>query len=313
MDLTEGAETAVHQCMDVQDDEEVLIVADDAKMRIARALQEVGREAAAETMLMNTEPTDTSGSEPPAAVAAAMKEADVIFAPTTHSLSHTRARIAACEAGARAATMPGVTEEIFTTSMLADYEAIKRRSRRLYERVEETDEIHVTSPGGTDLRLDVNMKVWEQDTGIVHKPGGFTNLPAGEVFGVPLAAEGQIVFDSFVLGGEEKAPEGTAVEVTNSVATGISEECELSRAFKEVENATNLAELGIGTNAEAEVIGNALQDEKAMGTCHFAFGDNTAFGGHTGSEIHWDGIVKDPTIRFDEEVIMEKGEFTIDL
>jgi leucyl aminopeptidase (aminopeptidase T) len=313
MDLTEGARTAVTQCLAVQEGEEVLIVTDDERARMADALRTASKEAGAETMLLTFDGTGESGTEPPAVVKEALKASDAFVIPTTHSLSHTDARVEACEAGARGATMPGITEEVFTGAMVADYQDIRRRTEALYERVQGVDEVHVTSPSGTDIRMKVDTRYWETDTGLVHDPGDFSNLPAGEIYGIPIQAEGQIVFDSFNLSGEEKAPPGTVVEIENSIGTSVSEACRLQEAFRNVENATNLAELGIGTNPAAEVIGNMLQDEKALGTCHFAFGDNTAFGGETGSSIHWDGIVQDPTIRFDDTVIMEDGEFRVDV
>jgi leucyl aminopeptidase (aminopeptidase T) len=313
MDLTEGARTAVTQCLAVQEGEEVLIVTDDERARIADALRQASQEAGGETMLLTFDGTGQHGTEPPETISAAMKTADAVLAPTTHSLSHTKARVEACEAGARVATLPGITEEIFTTSMLADYDDIRERSERLYELLEDADEIHVTSPSGTDMRMKARMEHWHTDTGKIDEPGAFGNLPAGELDGAPVQAEGQIVFDSFVLGGEEKAPQGTVVEIENGVATATSEECPLQQAFREIDNARNLAELGIGTNPAATIIGNLLQDEKVMGTCHFAFGDNTSYDGGTSCDIHWDGIVQDPTIRFDDTVIMEDGEFRVDV
>ena len=53
----------------------------------------------------------TDGTEPPRAVAAALAACDVFIAPTIRSLSHTSARKRASDAGARGATMPGVTED----------------------------------------------------------------------------------------------------------------------------------------------------------------------------------------------------------
>jgi leucyl aminopeptidase (aminopeptidase T) len=313
MELRRGAETAVKQCLDVGGDDDVLIVTDDERHDIASAIREVSLEEAAQTMFMNIEPTGQHGREPPEAVASAMKAADVVLAPTTNSLSHTQARVEACEAGARIATLPGITKEIFTTSMLADYEDIRRRSEALYDMLSEADEVHVTSPLGTDIRLNVRMKYWHTDTGVLHEPGDFGNLPAGELDGAPVQAEGTIVLDSLTIDGEDLAPPGTEIEITNTKATGISEDCRLAEAFRNTRNASNLAELGIGTNPEATIIGRLLQDEKVMGTCHFAFGDNTSYGGSSESEIHWDGIVRDPTIRFDDRVIMEDGEFMVDV
>ncbi|MDY6789229.1 MAG: aminopeptidase [Candidatus Nanohaloarchaea archaeon] len=310
-DLKEGAETAVKQCLNVQSDEEVLIVADDERMEIAQSIREVSLEEAGETMLLNIEKTDQHGAEPPRPVTSAMKDSDVVIAPTTYSLSHTQARIAACNNGVRMATLPGITKEIFTTSMLADYEDIKKRSEKIYKLLSGVDEVHVKSPSGTDISLEIDMDRWDTDTGILHNPGDFGNLPAGETDGSPLNAEGKIVIDSLELHGKEIAPPGTEVKIRDTKAVDISEECRLKKVFERVENARTLAELGIGTNPKATIIGNILQDEKVMGTCHFAFGDNTSYGGASKSEIHWDSVIKSPTIKFDDRKIMERGDFLV--
>lgn len=309
--LREGAETAVVQCMDVSEDDEVLIVTDEKRKDIAEAIREVSLEESDETVFMDIEETDQHGAEPPRSVASAMKDADVVLAPTTYSLSHTKARIAACENGARVATLPGITKEIFTTSMLADYEDIRERSEKLYRLLSEADEVHVKSPSGTDIEMKVDMDRWHTDTGILHEPGDFGNLPAGETDGSPLEAEGKIVIDWLKMEGEEIAPPGTEVKIRDNRAVDISEDCRLKEAFEEVENARTLAELGIGTNPQATLIGNILQDEKVMGTCHFAFGDNTSYGGDSSSEIHWDSIIKEPTIDFGDKRIMESGKLKV--
>ncbi|MDI6655371.1 MAG: aminopeptidase, partial [Candidatus Hydrothermarchaeota archaeon] len=56
----------------------------------------------------------------------------VVIAPTTMSLTHTDARKKACEAGARAATMPGITMEMLREgAFLADYSVVKKRTDKI--------------------------------------------------------------------------------------------------------------------------------------------------------------------------------------
>lgn len=65
------------------------------------------------------------------------------------------------------------------------------------------------------------------------------------------------------------------------------------------EKARNIAELGIGINPEAKLIGNVLEDEKVGGTVHIALGDNSSFGGDVIAGIHLDGIIKKPVLFLD--------------
>ncbi|MEM4409645.1 MAG: hypothetical protein QXI19_12975, partial [Candidatus Caldarchaeum sp.] len=76
--------------------------------------------------------------------------------------------------------------------------------------------------------------------------------------------------------------------------------------------AFNIAELGIGTNDVARVRGNLLEDEKALGTAHIAFGDNKSMGGTVRVASHLDGVILKPTITIDGRKIMDGGTLLID-
>jgi hypothetical protein len=54
-----------------------------------------------------------------------------------------------------------------------------------------------------------------------------------------------------------------------------------------------LGELGIDTNPGATITELILEDEKAEGTIHLAFGTNTGFGGDNQASVHIDGLVRD--------------------
>ncbi len=104
MDMSElraGAETAVRQCLELGADESCVIVTDDKREPIGNALYEVASEISDDVALLRYPPGDQHGAEPPAPVAAALQGADTFLAPTTKSLSHTRARSEATDAGAR--------------------------------------------------------------------------------------------------------------------------------------------------------------------------------------------------------------------
>jgi leucyl aminopeptidase (aminopeptidase T) len=73
----------------------------------------------------------------------------------------------------------------------------------------------------------------------------------------------------------------------------------------------NLAEFGVGTNDRAILTGIILEDEKVMGTIHIAFGDNKSMGGSVRVASHLDGLVKRPTVWFDDRKIMENGDLLV--
>lgn len=312
MDLSPGAETVVDQCLAIDQNETVVIVNDSNDEALIEALQSVlDDRSIAHDYLTYPEP-ETSGTEPPEDVADAMKEADVFIAPTQKSLSHTRARRDACESGARGATMPGITQEIWTTSLLADYSRVRDLSERVHEAVVGAERACITTPTGTNLRFDIDPSYWEVDTGIIHEPGAFSNLPAGEAFGAPVNTSGTLVIDHFPY-----APSGTQVEIEENQAVAVkhpgSDTSKLSEAFDTVDDARNVAEVGIGTNPKATLIGSILQDEKVLGTVHVAFGDNSSMvpgddPRAVDADLHWDAVCEDPTLTVDGTVLIDDGE-----
>lgn len=306
-ELAIPAETAIDQCMELESGESCVVVTDAEREPIGEALYRAAREITENATILRYPPGDQHGEEPPAPVAAAMCEGDVVLAPTTKSLSHTRARSDANDAGARVATLPGITEEVFTTGLDADYEAIERHSRTVFEQVNDASEIRVSAPAGTDITFEVAGREWRQDTGIVHEPGEMSNLPAGETFISPESASGTYVVDGTMRPYGRLDPEQTLTfEVEDGYVTSISDDQireQVETAAEEVgQDAYNLAELGIGTNvAVTELIGSVLLDEKAAGTVHIAIGDDAGIGGDTDAPLHLDGIIQEPTVHADGE------------
>jgi leucyl aminopeptidase (aminopeptidase T) len=50
-----------------------------------------------------------------------------------------------------------------------------------------------------------------------------------------------------------------------------------------------------------------------MGTIHIAFGDNKSMGGTVRVASHLDGLVKEPTVWFDNTMIMKDGKFVVEI
>src|SRR4051794_39853885 len=149
--MREAAEAVVGDSLGVQAGERVLVIADTGTQAIGDALRDAAARAGAEAVLALMDPRERHAQEPPDAIAAALLACDVFIAPTTASLSHTKARKAATEAGARGATLPGVTEEMLARVMTADLREVKRRSDAVAQLLTDHDEAHVTCPRGTDF------------------------------------------------------------------------------------------------------------------------------------------------------------------
>lgn len=314
--LLAAARIAVKDCMEVRPGETVTIITDENKRNIGMALCQAAKELGAEAMLAEITPRSRNGEEPPAPIAALMAASSVVLCPTTKSVTHTEARRQACARGARIATLPGITEDMMIRCLSADYQAIAARSRKLSDELQRGDLVRVTSPAGTDITLRRGDRYPKPDTGLYHETGSSGNLPAGETFFAPLegSAQGYIVFEAAVAGiGKLQQPihivvrDGMAVEIT-----GGSEAQKLNELVDSVgPDGRNLAELGIGTNDQAQITGAILEDEKVMGTVHFALGDNKSMGGTVAVSSHLDGLILQPTVYVDGRMIMEAGRLLV--
>ncbi len=277
MGLRKGAETIVNECLDISGGESVVVLNDGNDQDLIDSLLEVLEKQSISHELLEYKEPENHGEEPPGRIAEAMKDADVFIAPTKKSLSHTEARLKACETGSRGATLPGIDREVWNASLQADYHEVKRISEKVYSMLEDTDRIRIETPSGTELEIGVNIDYFHTDTGLIHEPGEFGNLPAGETDGGVLNVNGTLVIDRLVF---DRSVEGARVEIENSEVKAVRdapEDSELLGIFDTVKGARNIAEFGFGTNPEAILIGNLLQDEKVLGTVHVAFGTGTTY------------------------------------
>jgi leucyl aminopeptidase (aminopeptidase T) len=311
-DLGPAVETVVRRCLRVEAGEEVVVVVDPATRMIGEALRTEAGAVGADAVLVVMDERATDGTEPPASVAAALAACDVFIAPTTRSLSHTSARKRATDAGARGATMPGVTEDMLARVMAVDFDAMTARSRAVAEVLSTGTRAHVTCPRGTDLKLAIDGRAGVSDDGELSERGAFGNLPCGEGFVSPVYGEGTVVAVSL-------APLGLSVEPAwLTVAEGrlVAADGGLAPQFIELllshgTLGTNLAELGVGTNDRARLTGNVLEDEKILGTVHVAFGASAGIGGTVSVPIHLDVVVADASLDVDGRQVLDAGRYVL--
>lgn len=317
--LAEAALIAIRDCLKVREGETLLVVTDTELKVIGEALVEAGRSIGAIAAILEMMPLSRNGEEPPEMVSKAMMYADAVVAPASKSLTHTAARRNACENGARVATMPGISIDTMVRCLNADYYAIAERTERVTELLTAAKVAKITTEAGTDMTIPISGIKAIASTGLIHDSGSFGNLPSGEAYMMPAEGEssGVFVVDGSMAGiGDLKGKTPITIKVEDGYATEITggPEADLLRSKLEPlgRPAFNTAELGVGTNDAARIIGNILEDEKVMGTIHIALGNNMSMGGTIDVPIHLDGIMKDPTLILDGDVIMEKGRLLVD-
>ena len=312
-DLDRAVRAVVRDCLGVKQGEEVLVIANPATQHLGERMREEAADAGGDAVLALISERVSHAAEPPRSVADAMAAADVILAPTLQSLSHTAARKRASEAGARCATLPGVTEEMLARVMSADMGGLRRKGHAIAAALDRASEAHVTSANGTDLRLDLSGRKAIPDAGELTETGAFGNLPCGEGYIAPVGGHGTLVIDGSMAGvGLVDEPVELAIEGGHLTSARGGQ----GMAFMELlaehgEDGTNVAELGIGTNERAKLTGEILEDEKILGTCHVAFGASAAIGGTVQVPVHLDCVVMKPTVELDGEPIVREGELLI--
>ncbi|HPQ02700.1 MAG TPA: aminopeptidase, partial [Bacillota bacterium] len=295
--------------------EDVLVIMDKGTRTVGMALFEAAVSLGCEAMVVEIIPRKMNGEEPPEPVGEMMKHVDIVLAPTSKSITHTVARGNACKAGARVATLPGITEDCMTRALVADYDEVAKRAEKYARILTDGKIVRITNADGTDISMSLEGRVGMADTGIYRDPGQSGNLPAGEAFIAPVEGTANGVF---VADGAMAGPEFAGTKIRITVANGYATSIEGGEAARTIEKmisplgmpARNIAELGIGVNDRAKITGQVLEDEKVMGTIHIALGDNSNFGGNVRVASHLDGIVVAPTVEVDGVVIMDSGKFT---
>lgn len=292
--------------------EKLAVLFDGPTREIAEAFLCAGRKLTGPVEALEVDSPKFNGEEPLPVVGERMAGVEVAVLALARSLSWTRARMTATERGARVASMPGITRDILLRTMTADYTVIRDRVNRLCDRLDAARQVRVVTTLGTDLTFSVEgRQAHGRKGGIYTTPGAWGNLPCGEAFLAPVegTAQGQYVVDASHAGvgrltepilimveqGRARHFEGgTQAAVLQKILDGIGD----PKAF-------TMAEFGIGCNDRAQVIGTILEDEKSLGTCHFALGRNSQFGGLTDVGIHLDGVLRSPTIFLDGELLLD--------
>jgi leucyl aminopeptidase (aminopeptidase T) len=259
----------------------------------------------------------TSGAEPPPPVRAAMEAADVCLCITERSLFHSDATGAAMAAGTRGVfNSPASRDAWENGAMQADFFEIRERGKRVAQRLRGAREVHVTSPAGTDVVVGIHGREprgWL--TGICHEPGQVSAYPGGEVSFPPMegTSHGVVVLEHVMTDlGRLSGPiavtieEGEATEIT-----GGSDADRLREYIRDVPNARNFAELGIGLNPAARLNDDITESKKRLGTAHVALGDSASgYGGTVQCDVHLDAMILDVTIEVDGARVVDDGHLS---
>ena len=310
--------TIVETCLALKQYESFLVIYDENKKDIAELILEASKKISHSSDSFQIPVGKINGEEPSEEASKKMLEYDVIVFATTKSLSWTQARMDATEKGARIGSMPGITQDIIERAIDVDYEDMKAMTNKIADVLDKGKQVRVTTQLGTDITFDIfGRDAHGRKAGFFTEKGDWGNLPEAEAFISPVEGKtnGVYIVDASQAG-VGKIVEPIKITVKDGFAVSV-EGGKKASEFKQMlddvndKNAFNIAELGIGTNKKAKVIGVVLEDEKVYGTAHIALGKNKGFGGMVDVPIHVDGVFNKPTIYVDEKMIMKDGELMI--
>lgn len=317
VEMLHGALNLVNINAGLKSDERALIVCDTENIDIAKALAYAVKSVGAEYSICIMEPRSTHGEDPTEAVSKAMLGADVIFAPTKFSLSHSNARIAANENGARFISMPDYTKDMMKGGALdADFLGIYEKVKKIKDILTEAKEIHITTKAGTDISIKCEGRVGNEVSGVCRTSGTWGSPPNIEVNVSPVEnlTQGKVVVDGSIPMpeiGVVSEPVVLTIKDGRIVHFEGGKEAEIfKKLLKTEENPNNdvLAEFGIGMNDKSILKGSMLEDEGAYGTCHFGFGHNADQGGTNEASVHIDCVYKNATVEIDGKMLIKDGE-----
>lgn len=313
-----GARKLLSVCARSQSNESVVIVTDRETSALAQPLADAATEIGAEPTICLMPTRAAHGEEPPAPVAAALAAADVFFTPVRISITHTRAIKEATLAGARGLVMTDFTPEMLTGGGIeADFEAQAPICRRLASVFEAGQQVHLTTPAGTDLHLDGTGRRGNALTGIV-EAGQFSTIPTIEANFSPVegSAEGIIVADASIpYLGIGLLEESIRMTVAGGFIVDIEGGAQAQILIQDLArrgdpNVYNIAELGVGLNPQARLCGRMLEDEGVLGLVHIGIGSNLTLGGHLKAALHYDLLMHGATLEIDGTPVLQEARLT---
>jgi leucyl aminopeptidase (aminopeptidase T) len=316
LELLKSARSLVEIYAKVKAGERVLVLTDDGPcpMEMGRVVMEVASSMGAEAILLTMKSKEMPGYEPPHAVAVAMKSVNTLFMIFGGvGIEHTNARNEATAAGVRIYCMAEVPHDRFQHEVTgADLEQIKERTERLAEKLTKARRVRVTTPSGTDLVMSLEGRkglgihpLWGEGLGTI------PDYAEAAVAPVEGTAEGTMVIDIWVSGWGYPLKEAIkcVVKAGRVVEIGGDDDAERYRRLVATdENASNVAELGIGTShtIERKYLTTRIGGGTA-GYVHIAIGRNNDIGGQTWSRVHVDGLLNRPTVVLDGEIVVKEG------
>lgn len=322
IDASRSADLIIRRLLAVKTGEQVALICDPhSAMEMVYALASVIEAIGAEyTILMQPTRTTERKNELTPIIEKGLEGADVMIGLTgscgASTYSHVVKRLYD-EKRLRSSSMVMRTLENFTEGgARADYDVLYADGQKLAALWRQGSHIHLTTPAGTDLHAPIAGEKVIIECGFATQPGQEAAFSDGEVSQMPRVnqAEGVIVVDGPIAHiGQPDSP--ITLRVAKGRVVAVSGNCrqadELRHIITTIQDADNIAEIGIGLNDACRRNGDFEEEKKGRGNVHVAIGDNVFYGGDVRCAVHMDMVIYQPTVRLDDRVVVEAGEVMI--
>jgi len=228
---------------------------------------------------------------------------DLILVVSTYSATAPLTAFAK-QYGFRGATMHGMNDVILASGLAVDYVEVSKQAEKLRAGMTQAQAVEidfVVDDEKHTLRLDLEGQEAQKSHGLCHGGPDVANLPAGEVYFVPVNANGTfpLKLESGTLG-LMTVCNGNIADV-HFVKGDAGELNRLLDKFRADPASGAIGELGFGTQ-DLPVSGSDIQDEKILGTVHIATGRSDHLGGDlTPDKFHDKGNATHEDILFSPE------------
>ena len=296
IDAIKTADMIVRELLAIQEEEEVVLVADpETDMEMVWAISGISQAVGAECTiaLMPSRPVEES-LKMTKFIDRGLETADVMIGMTKASgaacWSPTVSRLRR-EKRLRFFSMVLRDLDIWTKGgATANYHEILEAGKRLQAAWSTGSDIHLTSKKGTDLTAKIDGAPPFIEAGFANQPGLTAAFSDGEVSQGPVegSANGVVVVDGPIAHvGLPATP--IRLEIKGGKVVRIEGDEKGARQLRDiienVKDADNFAEIGIGLNPKCRPNGDFEEEKKRLGNVHIAIGRNT--GGYGAPSPAW--------------------------
>lgn len=311
--------------LSVRSGEKILLYTDEGSDPfIARAVHESAEEIGADLEIFSL---DAHRAFPE--IAESLKEKiesgsfDAICELSEQYFYQTTAWQRAIEKGARLYSLGGLQADGFIRCIgKADHTLIYEFGTSLREMIGSARSIRIRTKNGTDIRLEMNISIVKRIISKLtgkERPYAYITRPSGKLTrevpatflggqiafnGIPETIEGTAVIDSYVWPPREigHVDEPISLKIRRGRITEVNGNSSKSKIFAGWLNGkeNTIKHFCVGFHPDASISGKLIEAERVFGCMSIGIGEYP---------FHTDGIITDPTLILNNEVIEKDGSF----